>query len=111
MNSGDESSQRTLEVSHRIYSYKSENDIILRVWPEFSQVGLAMWPSGWLVAEWILSNPEIFKGRSILELGSGVGLTGVVLEKFVKSKSVYLTDYLDSVLNNCRRNVEISNDE
>jgi hypothetical protein len=28
----------------------------VRVWPEFSQVGLAMWPAGWYICELILKN-------------------------------------------------------
>ena len=45
-NNVNSSSQRELEVSHRIYNYQNK-DIIIRVWPEFTQVGLAMWPAGW----------------------------------------------------------------
>jgi hypothetical protein len=52
----DSYSQRSLEVSHRIYSYQNDHDIIVRVWPEFSQVGLAMWPAGWYICELILKN-------------------------------------------------------
>lgn len=98
-----------MESSHRIYSYKSENDIIVRVWPEFSLVGLAMWPAGWFLAELILKNKELFKGKNIIDLGSGVGLSGIVLEKFCEPNSVFLTDYNDSVLQNCEKNIEISN--
>eukprot|EP01080_Neovahlkampfia_damariscottae_P011893 gene11893-5299_t len=102
-------SQRALEVSHRIYSYENDGDLVIRVWPEFSQVGLAMWPAGWYICELILKNREIFKNKNVLELGSGVGLTGIVLRKYCETKNIYMTDYLDTVLKNCEKNNEINN--
>ncbi|MED6243602.1 hypothetical protein ATANTOWER_023276 [Ataeniobius toweri] len=41
--------------------------------------GLVTWEAALYLAEWTLENQQVFTGRSVLELGSGVGLT--VLEK------------------------------
>lgn len=67
-----------------------------------------MWDAGWYIAEVIMANQELFSQKRIVELGSGVGLTGIVLYHFCKPEAFYLTDYLDIVLNNCRKNLEIS---
>ena len=50
----------------------------------------------------------MFKNKNILELGSGVGLTGIVLKKFCEPNNIYVTDYLDTVLKNNEKNNEIS---
>lgn len=61
-------------------------------------------------AELMASNftPEMFRGKVCLELGSGIGLTGLVLAA-VGPKKLIMTDYLeDPVLANLRVNVENS---
>eukprot|EP01065_Artemidia_motanka_P036497 TRINITY_DN44432_c0_g1_i1.p1 TRINITY_DN44432_c0_g1~~TRINITY_DN44432_c0_g1_i1.p1 ORF type:complete len:330 (+),score=94.78 TRINITY_DN44432_c0_g1_i1:71-1060(+) len=75
----------------------------IRVWPEFSQVGLALWPAGYALAEWILSHAREFRQARVVELGSGVGLTGVVLSKCTDAASALLTDYLPTVNQNAEQ--------
>lgn len=50
------------------------------------------------LCQWILNNKEFFKQKVILELGSGVGLAGIVIAKECESKAIYLTDCHMSVL-------------
>lgn len=45
---------------------------------ELQHVGLQVWRGALLLADYILSNPDIFKDKVILELGAGVGLTSIV---------------------------------
>lgn len=40
-----------------------------------STTGLTLWPAGFLLCEWILQHPQLFRGRRVLELGCGIGLT------------------------------------
>lgn len=41
-------------------------------------VGLQVWRGALLLADYILSNPDLFKNKVVLELGAGVGLTSIV---------------------------------
>lgn len=43
-----------------------------------------MWRGALLLADYILSNPDIFKNKVVLELGAGVGLTSIVVGFFAK---------------------------
>ncbi|KAL9658506.1 hypothetical protein ABK040_006046 [Willaertia magna] len=94
------------EYSFRTYDFISNeiSPITIRVYPPFSNVGLAMWTSGFLLIEFILQNLELFKNKNILELGSGIGLTGIVLYKILKEQergTIMVSDYLDIILENC----------
>eukprot|EP01127_Copromyxa_protea_P024511 TRINITY_DN9701_c0_g1_i2.p1 TRINITY_DN9701_c0_g1~~TRINITY_DN9701_c0_g1_i2.p1 ORF type:complete len:175 (+),score=35.98 TRINITY_DN9701_c0_g1_i2:101-625(+) len=56
----------------------------------------------------MVQNPEPFEGKTLLELGSGVGITGIVLAKKVKIQKLVMTDYTDQVIANLKQNVEIN---
>lgn len=45
---------------------------------ELDLVGLQVWRGALLLADYILSHPDSFRNQTILELGSGVGLTSIV---------------------------------
>ena len=47
-------------------------------------VGLQVWRVAFLLADFIFSNPEIFKNKNVLELGSGVGFDSIVASMFAK---------------------------
>lgn len=65
-----------------------------------------LWPSAIALGEYSTNNKEIFKGKSVLEIGCGLGLTGMVASRF--AKNVLFTDYmqppLDFVKHNCMLN-------
>lgn len=44
---------------------------------DLTLVGLQVWRGALLLADYIFSNPSIFEGKNVVELGSGVGLTGI----------------------------------
>lgn len=69
----------------------------------FSQAALAL-------SEWIASNISHFDSKSVLELGSGIGLTGLVLSLLSKAKTVYLTDCHSFVLTTLCDNVVLNSD-
>lgn len=47
-------------------------------------VGLQVWRGAFLLADYILHNANLFHGQTVLELGSGVGLTSIVAGMFAK---------------------------
>ncbi|XP_063931563.1 methyltransferase-like protein 22 isoform X2 [Zophobas morio] len=67
------------------------------------KVGLQIWAGSLVMCDLILHKPEIFYGKSVLELGAGTGLVSIVLSAF--AKKVYCTDLKVKVLENCLRNI------
>lgn len=61
-----------------------------------------------LLTDWILSNKEIFKNKNILELGSGVGFTGITAIKFCDISSLTFTDCHEDVLRTITNNIKIN---
>lgn len=64
--------------------------------------GVSLWPSGIALAHEVAVRAEEFRGRSILELGAGVGLPGIVAASF--GARVVQTDREEMALHLARRN-------
>ena len=74
---------------------------------ELDLVGLQVWRGAFLLADYILSHPDLFKDQTILELGSGVGLTSIVasyLAKEVICTDINAGDILNLIERNFLRN-------
>ncbi|XP_065846751.1 methyltransferase-like protein 22 [Oscarella lobularis] len=67
-------------------------------------VGQQVWNGALLMADFILSNKDLFIGTCAIELGAGTGLTSLVLSRY--ADLVFCTDVGDGVLSCCQRNVE-----
>ena len=72
--------------------------------------GLRTWQAGTFLAKWLIDNPwHLSKGKesSILELGSGVGYTGISLFKDTRFSPLHmmLTDHHSAVLDTLYQNV------
>lgn len=50
------------------------------------------WQAGAALADWACENSDKFTGKSIIELGSGTGLTGFVIGKICQPTKLILTD-------------------
>lgn len=71
---------------------------------ELQHVGLQVWRGALLLADYILSNPDLFRNKTVLELGAGVGLTSIVASFL--AKEVICTDIdVKGILDVIRRNV------
>ncbi|KAL2100612.1 hypothetical protein ACEWY4_002373 [Coilia grayii] len=70
--------------------------------------GLVTWEAAMYLTEWALENPHMFRSRTLLELGSGVGLTGIALCRSCKPKKYIFSDFHPSVLQKLRANVELN---
>jgi predicted nicotinamide N-methyase len=67
--------------------------------------GEYIWPSGLFMCDFLKRNPELVKGKRVLELGSGTGLTGLYAAKLGASH-VTLTDFIDFNIENIKRNIK-----
>ncbi|KDQ58290.1 hypothetical protein JAAARDRAFT_35099 [Jaapia argillacea MUCL 33604] len=70
--------------------------------------GHHLWNAALAFASYLDHNPELYRGRCVLELGAGGGLPGIVTAKN-GAKTVVLTDYPDaSLIDNLEHNVAIN---
>ncbi|KAM6965887.1 LOW QUALITY PROTEIN: methyltransferase-like protein 22 [Tautogolabrus adspersus] len=69
-------------------------------------VGKQVWRGAFLLADFILSDPLLFTGSTVLDLGAGTGLTSIVMA--TTAKTVYCTDVGDDLLSMCERNVTLN---
>ena len=82
---------------------------------EQKDVGFVMWPSAVVLSRWIVTNPDRVRNKSVLELGAGCGLTGLVAalvqqqqSQAITPGSVTLTDFNPVVLENLKHNVALN---
>eukprot|EP01012_Entosiphon_sulcatum_P010591 TRINITY_DN16229_c0_g1_i1.p1 TRINITY_DN16229_c0_g1~~TRINITY_DN16229_c0_g1_i1.p1 ORF type:complete len:356 (-),score=62.49 TRINITY_DN16229_c0_g1_i1:390-1457(-) len=69
-------------------------------------LGCAVWDGGVVLARWVFTNRALFAGKSVLELGSGCGLPGILAARYCDT--IVLSDYIDKVLDNLQYNVELN---
>lgn len=70
--------------------------------------GLCAWQAGIFLANWMCENAKLFENKSILELGSGTGLTGIVAAKQCALSRITLTDCHSQVLRLLEENVALN---
>jgi len=66
-------------------------------------LGWKLWDSSAILSRWIYENHEIFHGKTVLELGSGCGLVGIVAAHY--ARHVTFSDYLPALLDNLLYNI------
>eukprot|EP01027_Heterolobosea_sp_BB2_P006168 GEZU01009358.1.p1 GENE.GEZU01009358.1~~GEZU01009358.1.p1 ORF type:complete len:288 (+),score=83.16 GEZU01009358.1:63-926(+) len=69
-------------------------------------IGCALWDAGIILSRWIYDNASLFATKRVMELGSGVGLPGIIAARY--SKEVYLTDYIEKLVENLEYNIKIN---
>ncbi|CAN0431024.1 unnamed protein product [Ectocarpus sp. 12 AP-2014] len=73
-----------------------------------NEVGLRVWEAGRALAEFCLAHSGLLRGKRVLELGAGIGMTGMAVAASCGAAEVVLTDYAPRVLANLHHNVEIN---
>nr|XP_043637848.1 protein N-lysine methyltransferase METTL21A [Erigeron canadensis] len=73
---------------------------------DFDLTGQLVWPGARLLNEYLSNNAELLQGCSAVELGSGVGITGILCSRFCRE--VVLTDHNDEVLKILKKNIELN---
>lgn len=96
------------EWQHLEYRISSSTDkvITLTYQEDYTQsTGMAIWRGSEVLADYLIQNPTLVQNKSVLELGAGVGLVGLVAYHLGASR-VLCTDGDERVLLNLRRNIE-----
>lgn len=69
--------------------------------------GVALWAGSLALADEMAERAEEIRGKSVLELGAGVGLAGIIAASF--GADVVQTDYHEVALKVCRLNARANN--
>lgn len=102
----DDTDQR---IDIELDGYKSESE---QIW---NSTGLTLWRSSRFLCEYMLEHPDLLRNKRILELGSGLGLCGILAHRMVApldddkgsdGASVVLTDGDTDVLPKLRQNLK-----
>jgi predicted nicotinamide N-methyase len=83
------------EISQSLFSLTSSTT-------DYDLTGQILWPAAEYLSKYIIDNPTIFKDQLVLELGSGVGLSGLISS--IYAKKAYLTDGNDTVIELLEKN-------
>jgi len=106
---GDGSMRNVIHKSWTLMQGEEEKcAVTIRMADQLDSVGLTSWQAGFMLADFIAANTGLFDDRKCLELGSGVGLTGIALAKLAHPARLCLTDYTHEVLANMRINASIN---
>lgn len=70
-----------------------------------NRVGLQVWRGSLLIADFLLNNKDKVVDKTVIELGCGTGLGGILAAK-LGALRVYFTDFDEDVLSLCQSNVE-----
>ncbi|CAH1270555.1 METTL21A [Branchiostoma lanceolatum] len=73
----------------------------------YAETGQVVWPASVVLSHYLLQHSHLVQSRSVLELGAGVGLPGLVAAKLTKEPSaVVLTDHTEVILELLQKNTE-----
>jgi methyltransferase-like protein 23 len=102
--------RREIVIGGRVWLVDAveDQDALLRVAETSTQFpfGLMLWESAVALAEELCARGSSFAGKSVLELGAGLGLSGVVAAHL--GADVTQTDHDDAALQACRHTAEIN---
>lgn len=82
------------------------DDLVIEERPTgYGFYGEYIWPTPLFMCEFLKRNPEIVRGKRVLELGSGTGIVGLYAAK-LGAKHVTLTDFIDWNIENIKTNLK-----
>jgi len=101
------------DVGYTLYDLKAlAYPVLIRVVKNHNQVGCRIWEAALFLIEFFLSKNEILDKINILELGAGVGVTSLLISalKQYRPSQIYLSDNINSVLENLDYNINLNNE-
>ncbi|KAK7507160.1 hypothetical protein BaRGS_00001095 [Batillaria attramentaria] len=101
-------------VSTKVFTFhswtQSESRTLTVVIPEVANAayGMYTWPCAPVLAQYVWHNEHLLRGKTVLEIGSGTALTGVVAAKcgarVILSDSALYPDCLENCQKSCKAN-------
>ncbi|KAM6407836.1 protein-lysine N-methyltransferase EEF2KMT [Rhynochetos jubatus] len=70
--------------------------------------GLVTWDAALHLTEWAIENSAVFRDRTVLELGSGIGFTGIAVCKTCDPKMYVFSDHHPGVLKQLTENIRLN---
>ena len=71
-------------------------------------VGYHHWDAGTALAIWVARHADAFESSVVLEIGSGLGLPGIVAAAVARTASCTLSDFNPKIVANLEKNVDIN---
>ncbi|XP_041976834.1 protein-lysine N-methyltransferase EEF2KMT [Aricia agestis] len=96
---------------HYVIYKNLENTVIIRETKNMvvdGTTGFRTWEAAFMLCDWALCNKNLFSGKNVLELGSGVGFTGIAMFKYCNIDSMMMTDHHLDVLKTIDHNISIN---
>jgi len=84
-------------------------DVVIRVKQDrYDNVGMAwkIWDASIWLSQWIFDNKELFVNKTVLEMGSGCGLCGVVCSLY--ASQVIMSDYLPQIEKSLKTTIKLN---
>lgn len=75
--------------------------------PDQDTTGLSIWSASLVMARWMQAKRNLWKDKTVLELGSGCGVPGLAVAR-CSPRRVYLTDLNPQTVENLKHNVELN---
>lgn len=102
-NSSDDKKEEVNVTSRKLTTLK------MRVFPQHNDVAvMKVWEAGSCLAEYFMDQPHLVSGKRVVELGAGLGFTGLILSGLCDADHVQITDYTPACLENLRHNLCIN---
>ncbi|KAG7370435.1 lysine methyltransferase [Nitzschia inconspicua] len=79
--------------------------------PDQDTTGLSIWSASLVIARWMQTKQDLWKDKSVLELGSGCGVPGLAIAAATTTchpRHVYLTDLNPETVKNLQYNIELN---
>ena len=73
--------------------------------PDDVSIATSVWPAGRWLAQYLVSRPQLMRGRRVVELGCGCGTVGIAVAKGCGPATMLLTDNQPDAVANARHNL------
>ena len=82
--------------------------LAIRVFPKHNDVAMRLWEACCFMIEYLTVNSDLVQSKSVMEIGSGCGLLGMIAVMQLEASKFVMTDISAECLDNMRHNVAIN---